>query len=155
MVVKFRKKEPVEKCPHCGTQHVEPGHDCRDPHFSDPPGFVLKDSGKRTEFATGAVRDDGGDKPRPDLIPASALMRVGRWYGMGAEKYGEHNWTKGIPMSRCYAAAFRHLLKWALCWRDEDHLAAVAFNVFALIHYEETGRADLDDMPRYDAPKAA
>ena len=36
-----------------------------------------------------------------------------------------------------------------------DHLAAVAFNVLALIHYEETGRADLDDMPRYDAPKAA
>lgn len=129
----------------------------RGPHIEDLAGgidgpssrparpFRVIDSGKRTEFATGAVRDDGGDKPRPDLIPPLALLRIGRWYAMGAAKYGERNWEKGIPKARCLAAALRHLLKWAAGARDEDHLAAVCFNVMAIIHYEETGRTDLDD----------
>lgn len=30
--------------------------------------FTVKDSGKREEFGTGAVRDTATDKPRPDLM---------------------------------------------------------------------------------------
>ena len=113
--------------------------------------FLLRDSGEKREFASGAVRDMAADKERPDLISPYALMRVGRWLGMGARRYGERNWEKGIPMSACYASLMRHALKWAIGRRDEDHMAAVIFNAQALIHYEETGRADLDDMPHYES----
>ena len=37
----------------------------------------LHDSGERREFASGAVRDRGGRKPRPDLISPHAQMREG------------------------------------------------------------------------------
>jgi hypothetical protein len=40
-------------------------------------------------------------------------------------------------------------LKRAAGWRDEDHLAAVIFNVQTIMHIEELGRERLDDMPRY------
>ena len=119
-------------------------------------GFALKDSGARREFPTGAVRDMAGGKERPDLISPFALMRVGRWMAMGARKYGDRNWEKGIPYSVFYASLMRHLLKWAMGWRDEDHLAAVIFNAQAIMHFEETERAELDDMPHYqDGPQEA
>ncbi|MFN3323407.1 MAG: dATP/dGTP diphosphohydrolase domain-containing protein [Bryobacteraceae bacterium] len=117
-------------------------------------GFSLKDSGDRREFPTGAVRDMASDKERPDLISPFALRRVGRWLGMGAKKYGERNWEKGMPLSVFYASLIRHALKWAMGWRDEDHMAAVIFNAQAIIHFEETGRADLDDMPHYQSGPA-
>jgi hypothetical protein len=116
-------------------------------------GFTLKDSGDRREFATGAVRDMASDKERPDLISPFALRRVGRWLGLGAKKYGERNWEKGIPASVCFASLMRHALKYAMGWRDEDHLAAIVFNAQAIIHFEETGRTELDDMPRYGESK--
>ncbi len=43
-------------------------------------GFnLLKDSGDRREFGTGAVRDMGGGKGRCDLLPASALIGFARF----------------------------------------------------------------------------
>jgi hypothetical protein len=33
--------------------------------------------------------------------------------------------------------------------RDEDHLAAVIFNLMAIIHFEETGREDLNDLKKW------
>ena len=111
--------------------------------------YGIKDSGERREFATGARRDMAGDKARPDLISPFALMRVGQWLKMGAGKYGERNWEMGMPFSVFTASAFRHLVKWMMGWTDEDHLAAVVFNCQALIHFQETGRTELDDMPHY------
>lgn len=111
--------------------------------------FIVKDSGERRGFDTGAVRDGANSKERPDLISPFALMRVGRWIGMGASKYGERNWEKGMPYSVFFASLMRHALKYAMGWRDEDHLAAIVFNAQAIMHFEETGRVELDDMPRY------
>lgn len=117
-------------------------------------GFSLKDSGERREFATGAVRDMASDKERPDLVSPFALRRVGRWMGMGGKKYGDRNWEKGMPFSVFFASLMRHAIKYAMGWRDEDHLAAIIFNAQAIIHFEEVGRAELDDMPHYqDGPR--
>jgi hypothetical protein len=125
------------------------------PHIEDLEGggFTVKDSGARREFETGARRDMASNKERPDLISPFALRRVGRWLAMGAEKYGERNWEQGMPFSVFWASTMRHAIKWAMGWRDEDHLAAICFNVLAILHFEETGRAELDDMPRYGAQK--
>lgn len=110
-----------------------------------PTGFVTKDSGKREEFTTGSRRDTQQGKPRYDLIPVQALARLADLYARGAEKYGDHNWQKGQPYSRVYASLFRHLIQWRQGDRSEDHLAAVAWNAFALMYYDEEMQ-ELDDL---------
>lgn len=114
---------------------------------------AFMDNGKRRQFASGAVRDTTDGKPRPDLISPLALLRVGEWMARGVDHYGERNWEKGIPFSVCYASLLRHVLKFAAGRTDEDHLAAVVFNAQAMMHYQEAGMAELDDMPHYqDGP---
>lgn len=122
------------------------------------PSFVVKDSGARQEFESGAVRDTSGDKPRPDLISPFFLERLGTHLRKGAAKYDTWNWAKGIPNSRCFESCMRHLIEYAQGMRDEDHLAAAAFNIMAIIHNEEVVRtgatlapkvADLVDMPKF------
>lgn len=117
---------------------------------------MMHDSGKRQSFSTGAVRDMADDKPRPDLFSPFAEERVGEWLRLGAEKYTEHNWAKGIPNSRCFASLRRHAMRFQQGDRSEDHLAAIIFNAMAITHNEEMIRRgilpkELDDMPVYQA----
>lgn len=98
--------------------------------------FETKDSGERRSFETGAVRDTDVNKPRFDLIPPHALWRVAMLYARGAQKYGENNWQKGIPSQQMLASAMRHLEAYRRGETDEDHLAAVAWNILALMQYE-------------------
>lgn len=107
--------------------------------------FVTKDSGERQVFASGMVRDTQSGKPRFDLIPAEGLRRLADLYARGAEKYDDDNWKKGQPYSRAYASLFRHLIQWREGDRTEDHMAAVAWNAFALMYYEER-KPELDDL---------
>lgn len=119
--------------------------------------FEIKDSGQREEFSSGAVRDTADDKSRPDLISPFFLHRLGFHLARGAKKYSEWNWAKGIPSSRCAASLHRHLNAWERGETDEDHLAAAAFNLMAIIHNEEVCGKDvylsvtdsLHDMPRF------
>ena len=113
-------------------------------------GFTTKDSGEHQEFETGMKRDTQSGKPRYDLIPTLALKRVAELYARGAEKYDENNWMKGQPFSRALASLERHLHQFKQGDTDEDHLAAVVFNTLALMHYQETGRTELDDLPRFN-----
>jgi hypothetical protein len=112
--------------------------------------FETKDSGNRHEFSTGSVRDTAKGKERYDLIPTTSLKRLAALYQRGADKYGEFNWAKGQPYSRLYASTFRHLMQWAEGETDEDHAAAVEWNMMAVLHFDETGRTDLDDMEKYE-----
>lgn len=109
----------------------------------------LPDSGTRREFVTGAVRDAEEGKGRYDLISVFALRRLAKHYEAGAKKYNDRNWEKGIPFHSFIDSAKRHLDKYIMGWKDEDHLAAAAWNVFCLMHFEELGREDLNDLPRY------
>lgn len=101
----------------------------------------MKSSGKIRKFQTGAVRDSLQSKPRLELIPFECLDRVGIWYGLGAEKYGDNNWRRGQPSSQVFGSLMRHASKYAQGMRDEDHLAAIVWNAFALmfneIHYKD------------------
>lgn len=112
---------------------------------SVPTTFITKDSGARQSFETGMVRDTQEGKPRYDLIPVEALERVAHLYARGAEKYGDDNWKKGQPYSRAYASLYRHLMQWRKGDRDEDHMAAVAWNALALMFYEEK-MPELNDL---------
>lgn len=107
---------------------------------------MLKDSGNRREFETGAVRDMQEGKGRCDLLPACALLRLAKHYEAGAMKYEARNWEKGIPISVMIDSAMRHLLKYMDGQTDEDHLAAVAWNILGAMWMEEK-RPDLQDLP--------
>ena len=144
---------------------------------------TIKDSGNRTKFATGAVRDIQQGKGRFDLMPLDIMSKafgiksayeleeisiadvlgdvadfqrtgnegwlciaiahysqavhvslptlmldVAKHFENGALKYGEHNWEKGIPISRYIDSALRHLMKDCACETDEDHAAAFVWN---------------------------
>lgn len=108
----------------------------------------VKDSGKRQEFETGARRDTQDGKPRFGLIPSEPLRRLAFHYTNGAVKYGENNWTKGIPMSRSWESLERHVQDFKAGKTDEDHLAAIAWNAFALMWYQER-MPEMNDLPSY------
>lgn len=108
----------------------------------------VKDSGKRQEFDTGARRDTQDGKPRYGLIPAYPLFRLAMHYTNGANKYGENNWTKGIPMSRTWESLERHVQDYKDGKTDEDHLAAIAWNAFALMWYAER-MPEMNDLATY------
>ena len=71
------------------------------------------------------------------LISPFMLERLGAHMAKGAIKYAEWNWANGIPSSRCYESACRHMMMFAQGDRVEDHLSAAVFNLMVMIHNEE------------------
>ena len=90
---------------------------------------MIKDSGDRTEFETGAKRDMHAGKGRMDLLPWYGIMEVSKHCEEGALKYGEHNVDKGIPLHSLLDSASRHLAKYMVGMDDEDHLRAACWNL--------------------------
>jgi hypothetical protein len=124
------------------------------------PQFETKDSGARAEFANGGVRDTQEGKPRFDLIQPETvpyadqiLTRFAALMGRGAEKYEDRNWEQFSDeeaLQRAYSSAFRHFVQWFNGEVDEDHAAAVFFNIMAA----EYVRGVLDGRwPARTAPK--
>jgi len=97
--------------------------------------MTMKDSGQREIFTSGAVRDTTENKTRPDLFSPLAMERIGEWLRLGSIKYGEHNYMKGIPISRCFQSLYRHLLKYQQNDRTEDNMAAIAANAMMILHF--------------------
>ena len=104
-------------------------------------GFITKDSGERAEFASGMVRDTDKGKARFDLLVADGvpykdqfLTRCAELMMRGAEKYNDRNWEKANSaeeVARMKSSAFRHFMQWFCGETDEDHAAAVIFNILA------------------------
>lgn len=103
------------------------------------------------------MADEGGlrynkDKARMDLLPWDALVEVAHHYRIGAEKYAERNWEKGMKWDEgCAASLARHLAAWS---QGEDvdpengqhHDVAIAWNALALVAYRLRGVGE-DDRP--------
>lgn len=106
---------------------------------------MIKDSGERTEFSTGAVRDMKDGKGRFDLLPWYGIMEVSKHCEEGAKKYGEHNVDRGIPLHSLMDSASRHLAKFIAGERDEDHLRAAAWNILWALN-QRTTHPELNDM---------
>ncbi len=94
----------------------------------------------------GVKYDDG--KLRFDLIPPLAMAEFARVYTIGAKKYEDRNWEKGLKWGRVFRALIAHAFKW---WagekRDPDGqhpLASVMWCAATLMQYEHTHR-ELDD----------
>lgn len=156
--------------------------------------MAIKDSGKRREFSTGAVRDIQKGKGRCDLLPlhqisqvyshtnrlngaiieyiarvqdavfqgddkkakeyvadvlimfaakenrkkkgsllAKLFLEASKQYEEGAEKYGERNWEKGLPIQSYLDSGIRHFLKHIANWQDERHDRAFTFNMLGIM----------------------
>lgn len=110
------------------------------------PEPAIKDSGDRTQFDSGAVRDMHEGKGRCDLLPMCALLRLARHYENGCKKYGDRNWEKGIPAHSFADSALRHMLKYMDGMDDEDHLIAAVWNLLGLAWTEEK-HPEMMDIP--------
>lgn len=111
--------------------------------------MIIKDSGERTEFPTGAQRDMHQGKGRFDLLPWHAIHDVAKHCEEGAIKYGERNVDKGIPQHSFIDSAFRHLVKYLHNETDEPHLRAAAWNILWALE-QETTHPELIDLPGRD-----
>jgi hypothetical protein len=100
--------------------------------------FMVKDSGERQQFASGMVRDTSAGKA--EVIRVFDGPMFDRWaehLTKGAAKYpdpapGVANWTLAdgpAELARFKASAARHFRQWLRGDLDEDHAAAVFFNV--------------------------
>ncbi len=105
---------------------------------------LLKKS-STTTFLTGAMRDSQEGKPDfVSTISWTAFNRYARYMTKQAEKYGGGTFKKGIPVESYEKSLVRHIDKYMRnkyeSGSDElevDHLCAILFNVFGLIHEEE------------------
>lgn len=96
------------------------------------------------------VKYDGG-KLRFDLIPVWPLEELALVFTVGAQKYADRNWEKGLKWSRVYSALQRHLTAfWGGEEVDEEtelfHVAQAAWGCFVLLEFMQTHR-ELDDRP--------
>ena len=107
---------------------------------------LISDSGERTRFDTGAVRDLHAGKGRMDLLPWEALIEISKHCEEGALKYGERNCEKGIPIHSLIDSAFRHLAKYMSGATDEPHLRAAAWNVLFALYMEQV-HPEMQDIP--------
>ena len=113
---------------------------------------IVKDSGTRRSFATGAVRDGQMGKGRMDLLPVRALIEVARVFEAGAEKYEARNWEKGIKLSSFMDSGLRHAMKWLRGDRDEPHLAQACWNFLCLLDTHKRIEEGLLPMELNDLP---
>lgn len=104
----------------------------------DVPSFVVKDSGARKQFASGMVRDvTSGKIDYWRAYVGPMLTRFCDHVTKGAVKYpdvkpGVPNWTLAAgeeELQRARDSAARHFAQWMRGDTDEDHAAAVWFNL--------------------------
>ncbi len=112
-----------------------------------------------TSFETGAIRDQQGDKEDYlEGVSWLALQRYARYMSSKAKKYGRGNWQKGIPADSYITSFLRHTQKfiaewnYGICEEKDDHLAAITFNIFGLMHELELhkhGKGRCEISPNY------
>ena len=117
------------------------------------PSSGLADSGARESSVTGGLREtDNPERGFYELVPPGPLKRLAVHYARGAVKYLPRNWEKGIETGRTFRSLLRHAFTYLAGDRSEDHLAAIAWNAFALMDHEDRLKAgalprELDTLP--------
>jgi hypothetical protein len=112
----------------------------------EPPN---EDDPSPIEFNSGAKRSER--VPAYRLIPPTALKRLAQRYALGAEKYGESNWLKGINDPQFVQQILDHLAEHVANYTvdgsdRDDNLAAIMWGCAALMVVEELNPAILDEM---------
>lgn len=99
---------------------------------------IDRNSTNAKAYEGGSFRDRPIGKGLFYAIPPNALRRLGQRYEYGHLKYGNTEAFKdGLPISTCIDSIYRHLLAYIEGDNTEDHMAALAWNAFAVMLYEE------------------
>jgi hypothetical protein len=95
--------------------------------------YVVKDSGEHQQFDSGMIRDATTDKIDYSLaLDGPMFKRLAVHMTKGAQKYAARNWMLAsgeTELERFRTSAVRHFLQWHNNETDEDHAAAVLFNI--------------------------
>lgn len=104
-------------------------------------GLELNKKEDKRKFDTGAVRDaETGKEDFTEGVSWLALKRFAQYMDSKAVRYGRGNWRKGIPPESYIKSLARHLQKFLVEWEDgiceehDDHLSAMVFNLFGIMH---------------------
>lgn len=101
-------------------------------------GFQIKDSGERATFSSGMIRDtEIGKTDFTTIFDGPMADRYAAHLSKAKAKYpdlpdGTPNWMQAngqAELIRFRKSAFRHFRQWLRGDRDEDHAAAVFFNI--------------------------
>jgi len=104
-----------------------------------PTTWVVEDYNAHADSPAFVKYDD--QKRRFDLIPYDALEEIIKVLEAGAEKYSDHNWSRGCVWSRYWSATMRHVTAW---WMGESadqetglsHLAHAGCCILFLLAFE-------------------
>lgn len=102
--------------------------------------------GDSVKYASGASRSSDAEGVRFDLVSPVGHRRLAARYAMGAVNRGDRNWEGGMPASDVINHLERHLNLWKSGDTSDDHLAAAAWGLFALMHFEEL-KPEVIDLP--------
>jgi len=125
----------------------------QDKKFKDPVyvGEAKKEKGGGLRFNEG--------KNRLDLVPSELIEGVGRVLTMGANKYEDRNWEKGMKWSTVLASLKRHLMAFEKA-EDYDkesgelHIDHVLTNaLFLKFYYKHYPQGDDRPKPYLNMPK--
>lgn len=109
--------------------------------MSETTKYQVKDSGVRQEYPSGMVRDTTKNKTLWSLVYDGPMLK--RWaehLTKGARKYSARNWMKAggdEEKERATDSAARHFAQWMAGETDEDHAAAVFFNINVVEYVKE------------------
>lgn len=122
--------------------------------------FQVKDSGERKQFDSGMMRDtDTNKKQYHRVVEGPMFERWAEHLTKGAAKYkdlsnGQANWTLAAgeaELVRFKQSAFRHFMQWYFGEVDEDHAAAIFFNVNGVEYVKEklSARAKVGELSHW------
>lgn len=100
------------------------------------------------KFESGAIRDSEENKESyTETISWTAFKRYAEYMTAKKQKYGAGNFKKGIPIASYEESLMRHISKYMInkyengdLEKDQDHLSAIIFNVFGIMHEEQQSK---------------
>lgn len=122
----------------------------------------VEDNGERRQFSTGAKRDTARGKGIFVGISPWAELRLAFRIEGGNEKYidegGWQNFKKGIPFTNMMDSVKRHTNAYLRGDTTEDHLAAILWNVQAIMEMEKLISLgvlppEINDLPVYTSAR--
>jgi hypothetical protein len=127
--------------------------DFDDESTSDEEKDFYKDAilqNEKRKFSTGAVRDsEEGKEDYIETISWTGMKRFAQYMTGKKKRYGSGNFKKGIPIESYEKSLVRHLQKYlankyegGTTEINEDHLSAILFNAFGIIHEEEREKSN-------------
>ena len=101
-------------------------------HVEGPATLRLKNVSK-----SGFEREDKSEKLNYNLVPLWFWTRLAKLYTEGARTHGARNWEKASTFQDLQSfreSAFRHFIQYMNGDTNEDHMAAVVFNLVGMEH---------------------